>query len=275
MRFRIATLAVPLCFMTLCGFSALLAFQAGFKEYTGEEDNPAAVPKDAHEATEWTFARLRYPSGRYAGYSGERGSWPTDFPKADRQFLQGVRRLTRIHARSTEQVIDLINDPQEIFNWPWVYAVEVGHWDLTDNQCQLLREYLLRGGFLMVDDFHGTFEWDVFTQGMSRVFPERPIVELPAADPIFHTVYDLDRRVQVPGLQYLYSGRICEKCEAGGAIPHWRGIYDDAGRVMVAMCFNQDDGDAWEHADNPHYEAKYTSQAYRLGIDYVMYSMTH
>jgi hypothetical protein len=271
MRLRIAILAVLLC----CGFSALLAFQAKFKEYPGEEDNPSEVPKDAFERTEWTFARLRYPSGRYAGYSGERGSWPTDFPKADRQFLQGVRRLTRIHTRSTEQVIDLVNDPNEIFNWPWVYAVEVGHWDLTEAQCKLLREYLLRGGFLMVDDFHGTFEWDVFTQSMNRIFPDRAIVEIPDADPIFHTVYDLDHRVQVPGLQYLYSGRICEKCEAGGTIPHWRGIYDDEGRVMVAMCFNQDDGDAWEHADNPQYEAKYTSQAYRLGIDYVIYSMTH
>jgi hypothetical protein len=88
-------------------------------------------------------------------------------------------------------------------------------------------------------------------------------------------VYDLDHRVQVPGLQYLYSGRICEKCEAGGKLPHWRGIYDDDGRVMVAMCFNQDDGDAWEHADNPAYENKYTSQAYRLGINYVTYAMTH
>jgi len=170
------------------------------------------------------------------------------------------------------EVIDLINDPDEIFNWPWVYAVEVGHWELTDAQCKLLREYLLRGGFLMVDDFHGTLEWGVFTQSMSKIFPDRPIVELPDADPIFHTVYDLDHRLQVPGLQYLYSGRIYEK---DGTIPHWRAIYDDDGRVMVAMCFNQDDGDAWEHADNPQYEAKYTSQAYRLGINYVIYSMTH
>jgi hypothetical protein len=153
MRFRIAIPAVLLFFIMLCGFSALLAFQARFKEYTGEEDNPTAVPKDAFEQTEWTFARLRYPSGRYTGYDAERGSWPTDFPKADRQFLQGVRRLTRIHTRSTEQVIDLIGDPNEVFNWPWVYAVEVGHWDLTDEQCKLLREYFLRGGFLMVDDF--------------------------------------------------------------------------------------------------------------------------
>jgi hypothetical protein len=184
MRFRIATIACLLA----CGMTGLYAFQAKFKEYPNEQDNPAPVPKDAYEQTEWTFGRLRYPSGRYAGYSGEKGSWPTDFPKADRQFLEGVRRLTRIHTRSTEQVIDLVNAPDEIYNWPWTYAVEVGHWDLTDSQCALLREYLLRGGFLMVDDFHGSQEWAVFTQSMSKIFPDRPIVEIPDADAIFHTV---------------------------------------------------------------------------------------
>ena len=204
MRFRISDISRS---CSPAGFLRCFAFQAHFREYPGEEDNPAPVPKDAFEHTEWTFARLRYPSGRYSGYGSEQRQLAHRFPQADRQFLQGVRRLTRIHTRSTEQVIDLIGDPEEIFNWPWVYAVEVGHWDLTDEQCKLLREYLLRGGFLMVDDFHGTFEWEVFMQSMSRIFPDRPIVEIPDADPIFHTVYDLDPRVQVPGLQYLYSGR--------------------------------------------------------------------
>ena len=207
MRFRIAILAVLLVLRVL----RPLRFPGQIQGIPGRRGKSGARPE----------GRLtRRPSGRSRGCaippaatpvtSGESGSWPTDFPKADRQFLQGVRRLTRIHTRSTEQVIDLINDPDEIFNWPWVYAVEVGHWDLTDEICKTLREYLLRGGFLMVDDFHGTFEWDVFTQSMSRIFPDRTIVELPDADPIFHTVYDLDHRVQVPGLQYLYSGRIYE-----------------------------------------------------------------
>ncbi|MGI8988411.1 MAG: DUF4159 domain-containing protein [Bryobacteraceae bacterium] len=264
--------AVPAAFVLLPCLTALFAYQAHFTQYPSEEDNPAPVPPGAFDKTEWAFARLRYPSGRYAGFWGGRGSWPTDFPKADRQFVQGVRRLTRISARSSEQVIDLSLDNNEIFNWPWVYAVEVGHWDLTQAQCKLLREYLLRGGFLMVDDFHGTYEWDVFTASMNRIFPDRPIVEIDSKDPIFHVLYDLDERIQVPGLQYLYSGKIYEK---DGKIPHWRGIYDDKGRVMAAMTFNQDNGDAWEHADNPKYEEKYTSQAYRIGINYIIYSMTH
>jgi hypothetical protein len=262
--------ALPATLIFAFGLTGLFAFQANFVQYPGEEDNPAPVPRDAFERTEWAFARLRYPSGRYASYSGERGSWPTDYPKADRQFVQGVRRLTRIHTRSSEQVIDL--NTEEIFNWPWVYAVEVGHWDLTDKQCALLREYFLRGGFLMVDDFHGTYEWKVFTDSMDRIFPERKIVEIENSDAIFHTVYDLEDRLQVPGLQYVYKHQLWEK---DGKIPHWRAIYDDRQRVMVAMTFNQDHGDAWEHADNPEYEQKYTSQAYRTGINYIIYSMTH
>ena len=95
-----------------------------------------------------------------------RGNWTIDYPKADRQFVQGVRRLTRIHTRSVEQVVDLIRD--EIYNWPWIYAVEVGHWALTDDQAKKLRDYLLRGGFLMTDDFHGTYEWEIFMQSCAR-----------------------------------------------------------------------------------------------------------
>lgn len=267
MRLR---LVIPASILVLFFLTALFA-QRGFREYPYEEVNPAAVPPDANEKTEWAFARLRYPSGRFGGW-GYRGSWPIDFPKADRQFVQGVRRLTRLHTRSAEQVIDLELDDDEIFYWPWTYAVEVGHWDLTDPQCRKMREYLLRGGFLMVDDFHGTYEWQVFTATMNRIFPDRPIVEIPNSDPIFHAIYDLDEKIQVMGTVTFGSGVTYEK---DGVYPHWRGIYDDRGRVMVAMCFNQDNGDAWEWADSPQYPEKAASQAYRLGINYIIYAMTH
>src|SRR2546422_5121603 len=127
-------------------FLAVMFAQRSFAPFPFEEVNPTAIPADAYEKTEWAFARLRYPSGRYAAYRGY-GSWPIDYPKADRQFVQGVRRLTRLHTCSAERVVDLELDDDEIFYWPWVYAVEVGHWDLTDKQCAKIREYLLRGGF--------------------------------------------------------------------------------------------------------------------------------
>jgi hypothetical protein len=257
---------VPVLCLGLC--AALFAFQANFRQFPGEEDDGAPIPPDAYERTEWAFTRLKYPSGHYAW--NPTGTWVTDFPKADRQFVQGVRRLTRLHTRSTEQVVDL--DTDEIFNWPWVYAVEVGHWSLSDEQAKRFREYLLRGGFFMCDDFHGTREWEVFMAGMSKVFPNRPVVEIDDKDAIFHVLYDLEDKVQVPGIQYWYSGHIWEK---DGKVPHWRGIYDDNGRVMVAICLNQDNGDAWEWADSPRYPERYTSQAYRMGINYIIYSMTH
>ena len=267
MRLRFAVCCVV---GSACLLTAIFA-QRGFQTFPYEEINPTAVPPGANEKTEWAFARLRYPSGRNSPWRNY-AHWAIDYPKADRQFVQGVRRLTRIQARSAEQVVNLEFDDDEIFYWPWLYAVEVGHWDLTERQCAKLREYLLRGGFLMTDDFHGTHEWEVFTESMSRVFPTRPIVEIENTDPIFHVLYDLDEKVQVFGTVTFGTGRTYEK---DGVQPHWRGIYDDKGRLMVAMCFNQDNGDAWEWADSPQYPEREASQAYRVGINYIIYAMTH
>ena len=194
----------------------------------------------------------------------------TDSPKAERQFLQGVRRLTNIHARSMEKYIRPL-DP-ELFDHPWVYAVEVGYWYLNEEEAARMREYLLRGGFLMVDDFHGSWEWESFLDSMQRVFPDRPIVELDESEPVFHVLYDIDQRVQVPGVHYVRSGVTYEK---DGVTPHWRGIYDEKGRLMVVINFNMDLGDAWEWADLPEYPEQFTALAYRFGINYIIYSMTH
>jgi len=130
----------------------------------------------------------------------------------------------------------------------------------------------LRGGFFMCDDFHGTIEWDFFSASMRKVFPDRPIVEIPNGDPIFHTIYDLDDRYQVPGALFLETHLTYEKF---GKVPHWRGIYDDRNRVIVAICFNMDLGDSWEHADNPEYPEKFSALGLRIGLNYLIYSMTH
>jgi hypothetical protein len=265
---------------------ALFALQRPFREFPGNEYNNFPIPPDYNEKTEWVFARLMYPPmpgvhGRGGfgfrgfgrnGMSWEFGmsSWTTDYPRSDRHFSAALRRLTRVHARSAEEPINL--DEGDVYDWPWLYAVEVGHWNLTDQQAKSLREFLLRGGFFMCDDFHGTEEWSVFIASMSRVFPDRQIVDLPNNNPIFHTVYDLDDRYQVPGEQYVRSGRTYEY---DGYLPYWRGIYDDKGRVMVAICHDMDLGDSWEHADNPRYPEKFSAMGIRIGIDYVTYAMTH
>lgn len=239
--------------------------------FLDDDDEPVATPADAGEKTEYRFARLRYPQYRGgSGYWGVRGSWSTDYPKADRQFMQGVRRLTRLHVRSVEEVVDL--DSDEIFNHPWVYATEVGHWDLNEQRAAKLRNYLLKGGFLMVDDFHGSIEWEIFTNSLSRVFPDRPVVDVENKDQIYHVLYDLDERFQVPGIVMFYTGKVYEQ---DGVEAKWRAVYDDKGRIMVAVNHNMDLGDAWEHADLPQYPEHYSSLAYRIGINYIVYAMTH
>ena len=211
------------------------------------------------------------PWNRYGDWREGRSYWTMDYPRSDRHFSEALRRLTRIHVRSVEQPV-MLEDGDEVFRYPFLYGVEVGHWALTDEQIGKFREYLLRGGFFMCDDFHGTYEWEVFNASMQKVFPDRPIVEIDNADPIFHTLYDLDDRYQVPGAQYLKTGQLWEH---DGKVPHWRGIYDDKNRLMVAICHNMDLGDSWEHADNPDYPEKFSELGIRIGVNYVVYAMTH
>jgi hypothetical protein len=275
----------------LCGLaliSALCAFQRPFRVYPSMEpyDN-IPLPPDWQEKAEWVFARLMYPQhpearfGRFGRFGGRfRGSldwrqgftsWTQDYPRADRHFAAAVRRLTRVHARSVEQPVNP-DDLDDFDNWPWMNAGEMGDWKLTPAQASTLREYLLRGGFLMLDDFWGTEEWDRFYESMRLVFPDRPVVEMESRDPIFHVVYDLDDRYQVPGQWALARGATYRN---DGSVAHWRGIYDDHGRVMVAMSFNSDIGDSWEWADDPRYPEKYAALGIRIGVNYVVYSMTH
>jgi hypothetical protein len=257
---------------TLALLSVLYA-QMPFRQYPGWEYYDFPLPPDWQEKSEWVFARLIYPGVQDGGWRRRRGdnNWTIDYPRSDRHLAAAVRRLTRIHARSVEQPVSP-DDGDDIYNWPFLYGVEVGHWNLTDSQAIKMRDFLLRGGFFMCDDFHGTQEWQVFIASMSRIFPDRPIVEIPNADPIFHTIYDLDDRYQVPGAQFLYSHSTYEK---DGFEAKWRGIYDDKGRLMVAICHNMDLGDSWEHADEPEYPEKYSALGFRIGVNYITYSMTH
>ncbi len=269
---------------TLLVLTSLMAFQKPFREYPGREYSDFPLPRDYADKAEWVFARLMYPPAQYGGRGfGRRGfgggdwtqgysSWTTDYPRSDRHFAEAMRRLTRVNSRSVEQPVNL--DDGEVHDWPFLYAVEVGHWQLTDAQAKAMREFLLRGGFFMCDDFHADFEWQVFEESMRRVFPDRPIVDLEKQEAIFHVIYDLDDKYQVPGAQYLRSGRTYEMDESGRP-EHWRGIFDDKGRLMVAICHNMDLGDSWEHADNPYYDQKFSALGIRIGINYVVYSMTH
>jgi hypothetical protein len=289
MRLRHALL---LALLGLAAAVVMLA-QRPFKEYPAIEYGNFPLPADSNTKTDWVRARLRYPD--IYGYPFKPlfykdppepfpGYWTMDYPRSDRHLLAGVQRLTRINSRLTEQVVD-IDGTDDVFNWPMMYAVEVGHWLLPDDEAKQLGEFLMRGGFLMVDDFHGNVEWSNFVAGISKALPGRDIVDIPNNDPIFHTIYDLDERFQVPGAQYFDTGK---EYEAGmdrdirgqpdftnGKTPHWRGIYDDKGRVIVAICHNMDLGDAWEVSDEARYPEKWSSLAYRIAMNYFIYDLTH
>jgi hypothetical protein len=268
MRLR-SFLLLVLCAIT--GWGVLRA-QRPFKDYPGVEYENFPLPPDWQQSTEWTRARLRYPSflAPHGVPDGNR-RWTVDYPRSDRHLLQGIRRLTRIDTRSVEQIVDLDGE-DDVYNWPSLYAVEVGYWNLTDQQARQLREFLLRGGFLMVDDFHGTIEWNNFVAGIDKVFPDRRIVDLDNKDPIFHVIYDLDDRFQVPGMQYVFTRSLFEY---DGFQAKWRGISDDKGRLMVVICHNMDLGDAWENSDDPRYPEKFAALAYRIAVNYWTYDLTH
>ena len=250
----------------LCAVPVLWGLQFWGYRY----EDPRAYEFDPDPRAEFQFVRYAY-----SGYGGDyrrygRGGWRTDWPAAEYHLTNGISRLTVIDTAYGGKFLDPMDE--ELFDYPWLYAVEVGHWYLDDREAERLREYLLRGGFLMVDDFHGTYEWASFLDSIQRVFPGREIIEIPENDPLLHTLYDLDQRTQIPGIQYTRSGITYED---DGYTPHWRGIYDDERRLMVAINFNMDLGDAWEHADTPEYPESMTALAYRFAVNYVIYAMTH
>jgi hypothetical protein len=251
-------LSLFICFLSLGAYTWELRAQIG-----GFEDVPMQ--------SEFHFARLAFGYGgrQFTSYPGE--PWLRDWPDAEYHFLQGVRRLTRIDAEGEYRQVSLINDA--LFDYPVIYAVKVGFWELHQNEIMRLREYLLRGGFLIVDDFHGPREWAQFISSLRKVFPGRPVVDIPDEHEIFHVLYDLDDRQQIPGRNSVYNGVTWE--HPLGIPEYWRGIYDDDGRVMVAINFNMDLGDAWEHADDAFYPEPMTALAYRIGINYIIYTMTH
>ena len=214
---------------------------------------------------EFEFARLVYRGTGEGGWP----RWQADWPEAETHFSAGLKRLTRIDVSPEGQLIDF---SEGIFDYPWLYAVEVGALTLDSREAAVLREYLLRGGFLVVDDFHGNRQWRRFSAAMTQLFPDREIIDLQSGNELFHTLYDLTEREQIPGIRSIMRSRTWEH---GGYQPHWRGIVDDHGRIMVAINFNMDLGDAWEHADDRLYPQRYTALAYRLGINTVVYAMTH
>ena len=198
-------------------------------------------------------------------------SWSVDYPKADRQFLIGLQQLTNIDASGAEHPIRL--DDPALREFPVLYAVEVGYMSLTEAERSGLRDYLLAGGFLVVDDFWGSWEWFNFERQIRTVLPEYSIVDIPPDHPVLHVFYDIDEIVQVPNVGQGRSGG--PTWEKDGYIPAFRGIMNEEGRILVAIVWNSDLGDAWEWAEDPFYPLRFSNFAYQLGVNLIVYAMSH
>jgi hypothetical protein len=251
-----------------------------FREYPSFEgdDAWAPVPDGWNVPYEQVVVgRLMYPSasGRRSFFGGGNDwhfggtGWTDDYPRGDRALITMLRRNTRIDARLVEQPVSL-DDGDDIFYWPFLVAGLAQSWQLSDQQAATLREYLLRGGFLFCDSF---FEdaWYPYEESMQRVFPDRDIRDLTDDEAVFHVAFDLKHMTQVaiPHIREALGGF------SMGGPPHWRGVFDDSGRLMVLIAHNNDVGDGWQFADDPRYPGDEANRALRIGSNVAVYALTH
>ena len=232
----------------------------------------ARAVSSSESSGEFTFARLIY-SSPYSPYNrGMGGSWTVDYPEADNHFLTGIREWagTNLNTASRPEAVEILDE--RLFDYPLIYIVEPGFMELSDEEAARLREYLLRGGFLFLDDFWGEYEWQNVQTQLKKVFPEYAPKELPLTHPILHSYLDINEIIQVPNVYNAQRGVTSEK---GGVTPYYMGLEDKNGRLMVFISRNSDLGDAWEWINDPRYPVKYGLAAYRVGINVVIYAMSH
>ncbi len=233
-----------------------------------------AISDDRFAGLQWRFVRIKYHyitegTRQPQEFYGE--PWYIDAPAAEQNLSRRLKTATAIQVE--DPIVVSLDDPR-LFAYPWIYIVEPGFMKMTETDVSNLREFLLRGGSAYLDDFHGTYDWDNFAREFKRVFPDRDIVEVPNDHPVFSSFYKLDGYPQVAGLGSFLAGRTWEK---GGTVPHLRTILDDNGRPMVFINWNTDMADGWEWSNVEEYPGyvKYTAMAYQMGINEIVYALTH
>lgn len=214
---------------------------------------------------------------------GGREGWDTDFPQSDLDISFRLQQLTSMKVNPVPIVLRLTDE--ELFDYPFIYIIEPGRGEIFFSEAEIvaLRRYLLNGGFLMVDDFWGDWEWEVFYRQIKRVFPDREPEELDIDHEIFQCVYKLTEKPQVPAIdsvspEMVARGITWERNHGPGAeTPHFKAIFDDNRRMMVIICHNTDIGDGWEREgyDEWYFHTFCENKSYPMGINIITYAMTH
>jgi hypothetical protein len=232
----------------------------------GAQVNPGGqeVPR---KESKFTLARIYfdYPMTRF--WPGAVGSatgppWSHDWPRGEEHFMKIMSEVTKLDVNPSGHIISFQND--DCFKYPIAYLCEVGYIQLSKEEAQRMSEYLLRGGFLIVDDFRGQREMYNFLNQMQQVFPNRTIQEIPRSHPIWNCFYDVSN-IEIPPPP-IYSR--FDK-------PQYFGMSDDNGRLMMVIDYNNDISEYWEWSNDPLKPIDDTNEAYKYGVNYVMYALTH
>ena len=227
----------------------------------------------------FTFCRVRYLQVRREPMGQ---GWRTDYPDADRNLMLRLSQLTTTPIRTTREgrpdhlIVRLTDD--EIFECPFLFMSDVGTMRMSSDEAQRLREYLMRGGFLWVDDFWGSYAWEMWVQEIGKALPPgaHPIEDIPPGHMIFNALYNVYDVPQVPSIQFWRRGRGTSERGFDSSVPHLRGIRDEQGRIVVLMSHNTDIADGWEReGEDEQFFFEFSPKAYALGINIILYALTH
>jgi hypothetical protein len=272
--------------LTACVLAAVLALSAGhlyaqFGSLIGEQGDPAELPPKQWPDRNLAGCHMLYTSVRREANGA---GWRTDYPWGQRHLLLRMSEITKTRVSWLSPgvahvwLVRLTDDA--LFDCPLLMASDIGTIGLSDLEAVRLREYLEKGGFLWVDDFWGSEAWAHWTSELARAMPpsEYPVEDIPLTDPILRSMFEVKEVPQVTSIRFWRAsgGRSTSERGADSAVPHLRGIRDAHGRIVVLMTHNTDVSDSWEReTDDPEFFYRFSPHGYGLGINVLLYALTH
>ncbi len=268
----------PRLVAALTAVFVLISAAYGLAQFRGSRNVTASIAPDPLPDADFVICRLVYPEGqRFAQ------GWQTDWPLGERNLSIRFSELTRTRVsrgagRAPNHYLVRLTDDQ-LFSCPFLMAGDVGSMELSPSDATRLREYLLKGGFLWTDDMWGDEEWEVWKDELAKVLPpsEYPVETLTPADPIFRAQFIVGEMPQIPNIgHWRRSGGDTSEMGADSAVPYFHAVRDRHGRILVASTRNTDIADAFEReGDDPEFFAQFARDGYALGINIMLYALTH